>query len=156
MSNALVPHPTNGTVFFGRVEEAKSRKYFIPGAPIVLKVGKHSSRGGFGVRHIWARHEKELQAKGYTSVEDVPRYVADIICEGSAILYEGASWSTRVTVVRSRLGVAILEHQDHGDDCYYSVVTAFAHSNAHGVKVGSVVAYAASDEEVPPGRGYGT
>lgn len=142
MPNTLVLHPTNGTYYFGMIPEKRIRGILIPGAPIVLKRGKHSGRGGFGVAHIWARHERELRLKGHDGIDDVPRYVADIVRPGSAVFCEFERIrDMRVTVVRTSTGVAVLEHKDMGEDPHYSVVTAFAQRNAHGTRIGSVSEY---------------
>lgn len=46
MPNTLIPHPTNGTFHFGRVEAKNVSGILIPGAPIVLKAGRYSAKGG--------------------------------------------------------------------------------------------------------------
>ena len=142
MPNTLIVHPTNGTCYFGVVPEKTVRGILIPGAPIVLKLGRHSGRGGFGVRHIWARHEREMRARGYTCIDDVAKYVAEIVRPGSPIFCEFQQIrDIRVTVVRTTTGLAVLEYKLAGDDCHYSVVTAFAQRNAHGTRIGSVGEY---------------
>ncbi len=142
MPNTLILHPTNGTQFFGMVPEKRVSGVLIPGAPIVLKLGRHGGRGGFGVRHIWSRHELEVRARGYTCIDDVARYVAEIVRPGSPIFCEFARLrDIRVTVVRTTTGIAVLEHKQGGNDCHYSVVTAFAQRNAHGTRIGTVSEY---------------
>lgn len=146
MPNTLIPHPTNGTFFYGAIPEKTIRKYVVPGAPIVLKRGAHRAKGGFGVRHIWARHSTEMLQFGYTSEDDVPKYVADIVRAGSQVLCEfNGIKDTRVTVVQSRIGVAILGHDAyHG---HYSVITAYSQRDPHGTRIGSVTIY------TPPAAG---
>lgn len=142
MPNTLIIHPTNGTYYFGMIPEKIVRGILVPGAPIVLKLGRHSGRGGFGARYIWARHEKEIRAKGHTCIEDVSKYVAEIVRPGSPIFCEFAQLrDMRVTIVRTSIGVAVLEHKEMGDDRHYSVVTAFAQRNAHGTRIGTVGEY---------------
>lgn len=142
MPNTLIPHPTNGTCYFGVIPEKTVRGILVPGAPIVLKLGRHSGRGGFGVRHIWARHERELLSRGHTCIDDVPKYVADIVRPGSPIFCEFQQIrEMRVTVVRTSTGVAVLEHKAIGEDRHYSVVTAFSQRNAHGTRIGTVGEY---------------
>ncbi|TIO79427.1 hypothetical protein [Mesorhizobium sp.] len=126
------------------------RGILIPGAPIVLKRGRHSIRGGFGVRHIWARHQTEILARGYSAEEDIAKYVADIVRPGSPVFCEfGHIRNVRVTVVRTTIGIAVLEHKTHGDDVHYSVVTAFAQRNAHGTRVGTVLAHHPAAAQLP-------
>lgn len=143
MPQTLIPHPTNGTVYFGVIEEKTVRGLIIPGAPIILRRGNHSRKGGFGVRHIWARHEADLRKKGYNGEDDVAKFIAAIILAGSPVYCEfERRRETRVSVVRGAAGMAVLEHKtDRNDNCLYSVVTAFSHQNAHGTRIGSVKPY---------------
>lgn len=148
MPKTLIQHPTNGTNFFGLVEEKSVRGYAIPGAPILLKRGIHGPRGGYGVRHIWARHSVDLKKRGYASEDDVAKYVAEIICVGSPIYCEfNAIKGVRVTVVRGAVGLAVLEHKTHRDDSHYSIITAFSQKSAHGTRVGSVANYQQPDAQ---------
>lgn len=136
MSNSLLSHPTNGTSYFGLVEEKRVGQIIIPGGPIVLKVGKHSERGGFGAAHIWGKHSLELGDAGFTCLDEVPNYVAEIIRPGAPIYCEfnNLRGNHRVTVIRTTTGLAILEYRNE----VYSVVTAYAQKNAHGTRIGSV------------------
>lgn len=154
MPNTLVQHPSNGTYYFGRVAEKNVKGIVIPGAPIVLKLGRHSPRGGFGVHHIWARHKAEILARGYSAEADVAKYVAEIVCPGSPVYCEfGHIRAERVTVVRTRIGVAVLEHKTSGEETHYSVVTAFAQRNPHGTRIGTILAHLPIGEpEVPAGQ----
>ena len=148
MPHTLIPHPTNGTYFFGRIEEKTVKGLVIPGAPIILRRGNHGRKGGFGVRHIWARHEADLRKRGYESEADVSRYVAAIVLAGSPVYCEFERIrDPRVSIVRSSVGMAVLEYKtDRDDNCVYSVVTAFSHRNPHGTRIGSVLAYEAINE----------
>jgi hypothetical protein len=94
------------------------------------------------VRHIWARHKAEILARGYSLEEDVAKYVADIVRLGSPLFCEfGHIQNVRVTVVRTTIGIAVLEHKTHADNDHYSVVTAFARRNPHGTRIGTVLAH---------------
>ena len=138
MSNVLLPHPTNGTSYFGAIPECKSRGVIIPPGPIVLKVGKYREQGGFGAAHIWGKHSAELIREGYETAEKVSAYVADIVHPGAPILFEyGSLAGVKVTIVRSTLGLAILRYEEM-DGGRYSVTTAYAQKNAHGTRIGTV------------------
>lgn len=147
MPQTIIPHPTNGTLFFGQVSEYNSRGFLIPAAPIVLRRGKTKRHGGFGARHIWEWHAAEMRLRGHTCEDDVAKYVAEIVCQGSALLCEFETRrDTRVTVARNSVGIAILEHKTDRDGVsVYSVVTAFAQRNPHGTRVGTIAAYDAND-----------
>ena len=138
MPNTLVPHP-DGSNFFGQVYEKTTQGVLIPGGPIVLKRGRYGS-GGFGARHIWQRHEKEVRKAGFQTEEEVVLYVARIVFPGTPLYYEhGHIRGVRVTVVRGVLGTAILEHKpsDPIGPCY-SIVTAFGQRNPIGSRIGSI------------------
>lgn len=139
MPHTLIPHPTNGTNFFGQVLQKKAGSIIIPAGPIVLKRGRYGG-SGFGAAHIWQRHEKEMRQAGFLLEVDVVHYVASIVCPGSALYCEFERIrDTRLAVVRGATGTAILEHKpnDPIGSCY-SVVTAFAYRNPHGMRIGTV------------------
>lgn len=141
--NQNVPHP-NGQTVYGVIPELNSRGLRIPGGEIFLRVGKHiGPNKGFGVRHIWAEHEKELAKMGYNTISDVARYVSDIIRPGASIFCEfnSAAGRHRPTVLKSSLGLVVLEPKDAPDAAsgnIYTVVTAYTKRYAHGVLVGNV------------------
>jgi hypothetical protein len=138
MSNVLLPHPTNGTSYFGFIPESKSRGIVIPPGLIVLKQGKYRDPGGFGAAHIWGKHSAELIREGYQTADKVSTYVADIVHPGAPILFEyGSIAGTKVTIVKSTLGLAILRYEDIAGG-RYSVTTAYAQKNAHGTRIGTV------------------
>lgn len=143
MPNTLILHPTGGTPYFGVVLEAKVKGIVIPGAPIVLKAGRHGPRGGFGVRHIWARHQNDLVRLGCATDADVATYVAAIVQPGSPVHCEFSSMrGHRVTVVRTSSGVAILEYFSGGvAGAHYSVVTAYPQKNVQGTRIGTIRPY---------------
>lgn len=141
MSHTLIPHPTNGTNFFGRVVLKTVGTIVIPAGPIVLKRGRYG-RAGFGAAHIWQRHQKEMRKAGFLLETDVVRYVASIIVPGAPLYCEFERIrDTRLTLVRSASGTAVLEHKPHDPNgpCY-SVVTAFDGRNPHGTRIGRVEA----------------
>ena len=138
--NDPVPHPETGETSYGAVPEGKSRGDRIPAGLIELRTGRHSGPNrGFGAKHIWAEHQAEMAQAGFSCEEDVPRYVAWIIKAGTPIYYEGSSMrNTRITVVRSTRGMAVLEMKGHLDECVWSVVTAYNSTKANGTRVGAV------------------
>lgn len=141
MSGTIFSHPTNGTDFFGRVLEKTVGKILIPAGPIVLKRGRYG-QGGWGARHIWQRHQTEMRKAGFHTEDDVVRYVATIIIPGTPLYCEFVRvQTTRLTVVRSATGMAVLQHQeDRSIGACYSVVTAFDGRNPHGTRIGKVEA----------------
>lgn len=151
MPNTIFPHPTNGTNFFGRVIEKTVRKILIPAGPIILKRGRYGS-GGWGACHIWQRHQIEMRKAGFDTENDVARYVASIIIPGTPLYCEFARiQDTRLTVVRSATGTAVLQHQeDRSVGTCYSVVTAFDGRNPHGTRIGKVEALLPPETSLGP------
>jgi hypothetical protein len=141
MSNAKLVNPRTGTTDFGIVPEMKSMGIILPGGRISLPQGRHSGPNrGFGARHIWVEHGKELIGAGFESEATVPMYVATIVRAGTSLMFEGASYRhTRLIAVRDRSGMAILEQKGSGADVFWSVVTAFTANKKHGTRVGTVL-----------------
>ncbi|BCK65847.1 hypothetical protein KAM448_40530 [Aeromonas caviae] len=80
---------------------------------------------------------------GYNTINDVARYVSDIIRPGAKIYCEfnSAAGRHRPTVLKSPLGLVVLEPKDAPDAAsgnIYTVVTAYTKRTAHGVLVGNV------------------
>lgn len=141
--NSNINHP-DGLHCYGQIPEISTKRDRIPGGEIFLRTGRHTGPNrGFGVRHIWAEHEKELVSLGYGSVNDVARFIRDIIRPGSPIYCEFNSiiGKHRTTILKSALGLAILEPREDPDSqsgYIYVVVTAFNKRQAHGTMVGKV------------------
>lgn len=138
--NDPILHPETGVRSYGIIPEGKSRGDRIPSGPIELRVGKHNGpNSGFGAKHIWAEHQAEMAQADFNEEQDVARYVAWIITTGTPIYYEGGRMRhTRITVVRSARGMAVLEMKGHPDECVWSVVTAYNSTKANGTRVGAV------------------
>lgn len=139
MPEKLLMNPATGTESFGQIPEMSGRGWHLPSGGIVLKSGRHKGPNrGFGAAHIRAEHSVEMELAGFT---EVAGYVAWIIQPGTPIYCEFARMrgGQRVAVVRSRRGKVILEQKFDGvGSCYYSVVTAYSDTKAHGTRVGAV------------------
>jgi hypothetical protein len=141
LANLLLTNPTSGTYSFGYIEEAKVSGIVIPGGTIYLKTGEHRGPNrGYGAAHIWAEHSKEMASAGFTSFEEVPHFVASIVQPGSRLYFEVSQMrgDTRVSVVRSANGTAILQHKGTLGNPSYSIVTAYLKARAHGTLIGTV------------------
>lgn len=137
MPYSLVPHPSNGTHIFGHIETAKVRGITIPPGAIYLRRGIDRK---FGLRHIWWKHAADLIRAGFLDETKVPAYVAAIVRPGSPVHFEGGrpDARTRVTIIRSSKGIAVLEFDEAPDCGFYHVITAFGKRNADGTRVGTV------------------
>lgn len=140
MSNKRLISPVSNDCIFGHVEGRTIKGIIIPSGPIYLKEGKHfGPNRGFGVEHIWAEHRVEMAALGYETKNDVANYVADIVRPGSSIYceFDNIRAGLKLTVIRTVIGTAILQHQEKGDS-HYSVLTAFSRKTANGTLIGSI------------------
>lgn len=141
--NSNVPHP-DGLDSYGYIPSLNSKGASIPAGRIFLRNGRHTGPNrGFGIRHIWAEHSKELQQSGYQTINDVAKYIRDIIQPGASIYCEFShpGGRHRPTVLKTALGIVILEpREDSGSDSgyIYVVVTAYKARKAHGVMLGSI------------------
>lgn len=140
MSHQRHINPISGDAFFGTILELKLAGTHCPEAPIVLPQGRHiGPNRGFGARHIWAEHAREMARLGLTDYGQVPDYVATIIRTGTPLFFEGASFrTTRLLAVRNTAGTAVLEWRDQRQAAVWSVVTAFSGNKTHGTRVGAV------------------
>ncbi|MBP0578986.1 hypothetical protein J8I29_06695 [Labrys sp. LIt4] len=151
MPNTRLANPINKTLVFGIVPETKCRGTAIPGGEIYLTRGKHvGPNKGFGAKHIWAEHEKEIRAAGFDREELVPDYVAQIVCEGTPIHFEGGHIQLRLIAVRGKSGTAILEWRTPRGEAFWAVVTAFSANKKHGTRVGTVLKHVVLAVAAPP------
>ncbi|MCA0205832.1 MAG: hypothetical protein LCH92_15915 [Proteobacteria bacterium] len=137
--NHQLQHPS-GADHFGLLDDMRSGAFRLPAGPVLLLMGEHfGPNRGWGARHIWHEHQREIAARGWDQFEDVAKFVALIVCAGTPVFFEGpGTRNTRLAVVRSRTGTAILESRDRRDGHIWSVVTAFAGTKTHGTRVGTV------------------
>lgn len=141
--NSPIIHP-DGLKCYGKIPEIDAQGDVIPAGDIFLRAGRHTGPNrGFGVRHIWAEHERELTRLGYDTVNEVPRFVRDIIRPGTPIYCEFShpGGKHRPTILKSSLGIVVLEPKEATDNrsgWIYVVVTAYTSRKAHGVLIGRV------------------
>lgn len=142
--NQHIVNPYDDTNVFGSIPEIKNKSFHIKQGDIVLKYGDHWQTkrgfGGFGLKHILAEHGDELALIGYDGAIGAAQYVADIATVGAKIFNEfGSMRNERLSVIKSKLGMVVVEQQYDGhNNVYYSVVTAFKNSRSHGQLVGSI------------------
>ena len=141
MKNDFLINPNTKTHVFGEIPEIIIRKNYFQRGEIYLREGEHIGiNRGFGAVHIWEAHEKQLITLGYQSIEDVPRFVSNIILPGAPIHCEFSGIGKhRISIVKSSIGVAYLEErQNRYNETFYSVVTAFMAGRTHGTLIGTV------------------
>lgn len=137
--NRYVVNPVSLTPSFGTFPTINSRGIVFLEGEIYLKHGEHTAANrGFGREHIWAEHQRYLIENGYPSKEEVARYVADIIQPNASIHSEFEQLrNKRVQVVKSAVGLVVLEERLDGANVnFYSVITAYR-GKAKGPKIGA-------------------
>ncbi len=136
--NILVAHPS-GKLSYGTIPDMPI--FNLRGGEIYLRVGAHwGPNKGFGIRHIWQAHWRDLQIFGCPGVEDVAGHIAKMIVPGAAIYCEFASpgQNHRVAVLKNPTGLVILEPRNERRGFGYYVVTWYPKRRAEGTLVGRV------------------
>lgn len=135
-----VLHPVTGLASWGAVV-VTSQRFEQAGGEIFLRAGKHiGPHKGFGVRHIWMERGHELITWGYPTIDDVPRFVSDIIVHGTNVVCEFNEMKGlhRVIAIRGRKGCAVLAPWEKAGEVFYSVVTAYRNRTPNGAAVGKI------------------
>ena len=139
MCYECIINPRNGNFSFGVVPGIKVRGLACEQAEIYLFQGKHWFRNrGFGKRHIWAAHKKEMEIAGFCDEEKVGHFVESIVRSGTELYFTGRPTNNpRILAIRSGSGTAVLELID--DPRCWSIVTAYPKKRKHGTCVGTVL-----------------
>nr|WP_172684606.1 hypothetical protein [Salmonella enterica] len=142
--NSAIAHP-DGLDCYGRVPEINSKGDVIPAGDIFLRVGRRywPVTGALVFAISGLSHEQELVKLGYATVNDVARFVRDIIRRGVPIYCEfnSTSGKHRPAVLKSSVGIVILEPREAPETesgWIYVVVTAYTRRTAHGTLVGHI------------------
>jgi hypothetical protein len=140
MSFRPILNPNTGNTVFGILPPLRLGGLVVEEAGVLLFEGRHvGPNRGWGLAHIWAEHQPELRRLGYEQKSDAPLFVSAVLRERTPVYFEGGSYrSTRVLVVRSSTGTAVLEYRQRTEGAIWSVVTAFAGTKTHGTQVGTV------------------
>jgi hypothetical protein len=140
--NTFITNPKTNNFIFGKIPEIKLPKGYFPAGDIMLLHGRHMGiNKGFGVAHIWAGHSHELQKIGYANIDEVARYISDIIVTGAGLFseFEDIRGNHKVAVIQGVIGTAILEQRiNYDSQNFYSVITAFPKGKPRGTRIGSV------------------
>lgn len=139
-AETLKINPKTGTTSFGTLPSLTlSRGLVVPAGDIILKNGriwreKNGGWGGFGAKHIWKDHRGELVTHGYTTEQDIPRFVSDIIVTGADVFHE-SNRGSRVYILQSSLGIVILEFALKNGSTTHSVISAYTRKTSRGTRV---------------------
>lgn len=141
MPKKFLINPSSGDYIFGEIDALSLGGIDTDRCSIHLFSGKHTAPNrGFGAKHIFAEHSKEMAILGLHNITDVPKYVCNIVQTGTPLYFEGASWRvTRVLAVKTSHGTAILEYINRRDGAIWSVVTAFSTPRKHGIEVSQII-----------------
>jgi len=144
--NDYIINPKTGTPVFGTIPSINNKSYTFPEGDIFLKYGEHRGvNRGFGIRHIWQEHQADIISMGYEHTDKyilTAHYVSDILKSGAKIYYEFENRRyDRVTILKSPIGIAIIEHREDADNNpIYLVITAFkqGRKTPHGYQIGKL------------------
>ena len=108
-----------------------------PQGAIFLPYGRRA----FGATHILARHQKEMESKGFSGLAEVPDFVATILRPRAPFFFEGGlDRKSRLAVVQSMSGTVILQLLEPTElAAHYSVVTAYLGFVKHGRRIGALL-----------------
>jgi len=133
---------SDGSRYFGKVPKLNDS---FPEGQIILKLGKRgffnqTSRevqGAFGLRHIWDKHRREINA---TTVQEVVVFVESILKNGADVLIDDNKHPNKPLVVESSIGMVILElKRPQDEDAYYSIITAYERTSHPGTLMGNII-----------------
>lgn len=130
--NTKIINPKTGLLEFGYLHEI-----IIPTQSLHIEAGHIYLRHGdkaFGANHIWNKHGSALKKIGYLMLDDVAKYVSDIIVPGARIHIE----DKRPMILKSSKGIVILQLKCVESINEYSVVSAYRAGYAHGPLVGTI------------------
>lgn len=138
MGNLSHTSPNDVVEIVGEFPEITFSGYTFKKGIIQLRVGKHiAPNKGFGIKHIESEHKKEILELGFQSVSE---FVRAIIVENAKIFCEFSDLrgNHRPIILKSNIGIVVLEHKSIGNSSIYSVVTAYRRNNAHGIQIGTI------------------
>lgn len=130
--------PNDIVEIVGEFPEITSSGYTFAKGPIQLRIGKHiGPHKGFGIKHIEAEHSKEILELGFHSVNE---FVKAIIVENAKIFCEFSDLrgNHRPIILKSNIGIVILERKFSASNIIYSVVTAYRRTIVQGTQIGTM------------------
>lgn len=132
-------NPLTNDVIFDTVPALKRKDLNTEEGHIHLLLGQHTGPNrGYGAVHIWAEHQKELTQKGWTTLEEVPRFVAHVLQPKVNLHFEGGNYrKTRINTIRLGAGNCILEYYLTPNP-HWRVVTAYVGRSGKGILVGTL------------------
>lgn len=131
--NTRILNPTTGDFRFGYIPENP----VIDSGHIYLCLGYDGfgpdRRGAFGARHIWDKHQVDLNL---TQFADVPHTVASILTEGCNVLVDqNKGGPTKPIVINTPHGMVSLQHKLIDNVPEYHVLTAYGRNDHPGTVV---------------------
>lgn len=136
--NTLIEYPSGGFIF-GSIPDMPN--FQLPGGDVYLRAGEHFGPGrGFGLKHIWAGHQKDLALFDCFEIDGVAAHIASLITPGAPIYCEFRDMRGmhRVAVLRNTMGTLVLEPRHDRSGFAYSVITWHPGRRASGTLVGNV------------------
>lgn len=129
--NSLITN-TQGHHFFGFFP---ANNHGLPEAEIVLKLGLigygYKRAGGFGLRHIWEKHGKDL---GMVKPGEVVDFIESIIRPGAEIIIDTAKAPDKPLIIESSCGLVILSVTPSA----YSITSAYNRKSHPGTVIAKI------------------
>lgn len=135
--NSLIKNPLTGDISFGRIPPNNSN---IMEGDIYLKLGDvgfgRDRRGGYGARHIWDKHKRDLSIN---SPEDIALVICNILQDGVDVFVDFSASITRPVILNSAIGRVVIEKKQIGGSCAYSIISAYGSRVAKGTLIGNLL-----------------
>jgi hypothetical protein len=134
--NAKIINPETGKLSFGFIPENST----IASGEIYLRLGfigvGRGFSGGFGARHIWDKHSKDLSLSKFA---DVPSRVAELLLEGCDVLVDSSKGGNdKPIVLNTSKGMVVLTKKGAINAIEYSIVSAYGRANHPGTVVATL------------------
>lgn len=136
--NKKVLNPETNKLSFGMIPDDHNA---VPGGDIHLKLGLvgygNQRKGAFGARHIWEKHQVDLNL---TTPSEVPSKIAEILKEGVNVLveFDDQKRSNMPVVLNTALGKVALAPKSTDGKVTYEIISAHANKNARGTVIGTL------------------
>jgi len=134
--NTKIVNPETGKLSFGVIPENP----IIASGEIYLRLGfvgvGRDLLGGFGARHIWDKHSKDLSLSEFSNV---PSTVAELLLEGCDVLVDSSKGGDdKPIVLNTSKGMVVLTKKGVEGAVEYSIVSAYGRTNHPGTVVATL------------------
>lgn len=117
-----------------------ANKHNFPAGEIYLKLGvigfTEARKGAFGLRHIWEKHQSDLELK---CIQDIPAFIEKVLSEGAEVIVDKSKSPDKPLIVESNSGLITLALETpKGLPPHYNIITAYNRKNHPGVVIATM------------------